>query len=154
MQAGAAIPTQAMAELSGLDQLRGLVDGRFPQPTMDATLGFRLVAVDEGRAVIEGAPTAAMLNPFGTVHGGWAASVLDSALGYAIHSTLAPGEYLATLEIKINLTRAIQPGMAGLTATGTIVTRGRRVAVSEARMVDGEGRIYAHGSCTCLLLAL
>ena len=150
----AIIPEEAMATLSGLDQLRGILDGRFAQPSMGATLGFRLVSAAEGHAVFEGMPTAAMMNPFGTVHGGWASTVIDSALGCAVHSTLGPGERFTTLELKVNLTRALYPGTAGLTATGTIVTRGRRIAVSEARLVDGEGRVCAHGTSTCLVMAI
>lgn len=140
-----------IARLSGLDQLRGIIEGRLPSPTMMETLAFRLVEVAKGQAVFEGAPTAAMLNPLGTVHGGWAAAVLDSALGCAVLTTLAPGERFATLELKVNLTRTLLPGMAALRATGSVVTRGRRTAVSEARLVDAEGRICAHGTSTCLI---
>lgn len=148
------VPEEAMATLSGLDQLRGIISGRFAQPSMGETLGFRLVDVAEGRAVFEGMPTAAMMNPFGTVHGGWASTVIDSALGCAVHSTLAAGQGFTTLELKVNLTRALYPGTAGLVATGTLVTRGRRIAVSEARLVDGEGRVCAHGTSTCLVMAV
>lgn len=143
---------ETVAGLSGLEQLQAIVAGRFGQPTMCETLGFRLVAAGEGEATFVGRPTGAMMNPFGTVHGGWAASVLDSAMGCAVHSTLASGENFTTLELKVNLTRALRPDMAPLTALGTIVTRGRRIAVSEARLLDAEGRVCAAGTSTCLIV--
>jgi len=146
------ISEETVQRLSGLEQLRGIVEGTLAGPSMGGTLGFRLVAVDEGRAVFSGAPSVGAMNPLGTVHGGWAASILDSALGCAVHATLSPGERYATLELKVNLIRPLMPGMAPLTATGTVISRGRRTAVSEARLADGEGRVCAHGSSTCLIL--
>ncbi len=146
------LPEAAIERLSGLDQLRGIVSGEFAMPTMLETLGFRLVAVDDAAVVLEGAPGENALNPMGTVHGGWAATVLDSAMGCAVHATLAPGERFATLELKVNLIRALLPGMAQLTATGTLVSRGRRTAVSEARLVGADGKVYASGSSTCMIL--
>ena len=146
------LPDDAVRRLSGLEQLRGIIEGTLPSPTMGTTLGFRIVEVSEGRAVFEGTPGEAAMNPLGTVHGGWAASVLDSALGCAVHTTMAPGERYTTLEIKVNLTRAILPGAGPLLAIGTIVYRGRRTATSEARLTDAAGKLYAHGTCTCLML--
>jgi uncharacterized protein (TIGR00369 family) len=143
---------EAVAAWSGLRQLQAIVDGTVGQPTMARTLAFRLVEVAEGHAVFIALPGESFLNPSGTMHGGWASSVLDSALGCAVHSTLAAGERFATLELKVNLTRAITPETGELTAVGTIVTRGRRAATSEARLTDGAGKVYAHGTSTCLIV--
>lgn len=143
-----------VARLSGLEQLQLIAQGAQGQPSMASTLDFALVEVAADRVVFRGVPSDRVLNPMGTVHGGWAAAILDSALGCAVHVTLAPGEQFATLELKVNLTRAIFPDIGTLTAVGTIVTRGRRVALSEARLSDASGRIYAHGTSTCLITAL
>jgi uncharacterized protein (TIGR00369 family) len=148
----ALLPEEAIRSLSGCDQLRLIAQGEVGQPTMAETLDFRLLEVEDGRAVFSARPGAAFRNPHGTMHGGWASTVLDSALGCAVHSTLAPGERFATLELKVNLTRAITTGTGELVATGRIVSRGRRVATSEARLEDEEGRLYAHGTSTCLVM--
>lgn len=122
-------------------------------PTMATTLAFRLVTASEGEAVFVGTPDERFMNPAGSIHGGWAAAILDSALGCAVHSTLAPGERYTTLEIKVNLTRSIMPGLGELTARASILTRGRRVATSEARLTDAAGKVYAHGTTTCMVFA-
>jgi uncharacterized protein (TIGR00369 family) len=152
MSEGSLLSDEAVATLTGLDQLRLIVSGAVDQPTMAETLGFRLSEVAEGRAVVLARPNVAFMNPSGAIHGGWASAVLDSALGCAVHATLAPGERFATLELKVNLTRPILPDTETLSAIGTIVSRGRRVATSEARLTDGEGRVYAHGTSTCLVI--
>lgn len=145
--------SETVADLPGVERLEGLIDGRFASPTMDETLNYRLVAVAPGEVTLTARPSRAVLNPFGTVHGGYMASVLDSALGYAVYSTLAAGESCTTLEFKINLTRPVRPDDPPLTATARVVTRGRRVAVSEAQLMDGEGRIVAIATSTYLVFA-
>ncbi|WP_226574781.1 PaaI family thioesterase [Acuticoccus sediminis] len=119
---------------------------------MGKTLNFELVSADLDRVVFRGTPTDQFMNPLGTVHGGWASAILDSALGCATHVTLAPGELFTTLELKVNLTRAIRPDGRALTATGRMVTRGRRVAVTEATLADDDGKVYAHGTSTCMIM--
>ena len=146
------LPRDVIAQRSGLEQLRAIIAGEMPQPTMARTLAFALVDVSEGRAVFRAMPNAGFMNPLGTIHGGWASAVLDSALGCAVHSTLAPGDMFTTLELKVNLTRAIRPDTGALIATGTILTRGRRTATSEARLCDETGRIFAHATSTCLVI--
>lgn len=125
--------------------------GGGPPITMAQTLAFALIEARAGTVVFEGTPTDAMLNPAGLVHGGWAATILDSALGCAVHSVLTPGEAHTTLEIKVNYTRPIRPGDGPLTATGTLIHKGRRTATSEARLVNAAGKVVAHGSTTCLV---
>ena len=147
----AILPEDVIATTSGLDQLLGIVDGRYGAPAMAETLGFRLVAAEAGRAVFEGTPDEGTLNPIGLVHGGWAASILDSALGCAVHTTLAPGERYVTLELKVNFIRAMRAGDGPVSATGTLISRGRRTAVAEARLTDAAGTILAAGTATCYI---
>ena len=142
-----------IAQLTGLDQLRAILEGRVAMPTMGRTLAFRLHRVADGEAEFVGEPTADFMNPLGTVHGGWAAAILDSALGCAVHSTLDRGARYTTLELKVNLTRAILPASGLYTARGAVIARGRRIATSEARLIDAAGRICAHGTTTCLIMA-
>ncbi|MGX1305620.1 uncharacterized protein (TIGR00369 family) [Amorphus suaedae] len=148
------LPLAELPALTGLEQLQRIVDGRFPAPPMAAHLDFRLVEVAEGRARFEGTPRADFYNPLGTIHGGWAATLLDSALACAVHTTLAAGEAYTTLEIKVNMVRPIFDTSGPLTAEGTVVHRGQRTATSEARLVDASGRIHAHGSTTCLIVPI
>lgn len=138
-------------ELSGLEFLRGLIAEQRGVP-IGMTLGFRLVAVEEGRAVFEAEAGPWAYNPIGSVHGGWYAAVLDAPLGCALHSTLPAGVGYTTLELKVSLVRPVRPDSGVLRAIGTIVHRGQRTAVTEARMEDAEGRLYAHATSTCLIL--
>lgn len=139
---------------NGLSVLRGIIAGELPGPPMAHTLNFHLAEADEGRALFHGTPLNAFLNPLGAVHGGWAASVLDSALGCAVHSTLQAGESFTTVEFKVNLLRAITAETGPVSCEGTVVHRGRRVAVSQATMKDAAGRLLAHGSETCMIFPL
>ena len=136
---------------SGLDFLQAMVDGKVPNPPISKVLNFHLAEVSEGRAVFEGMPDATLYNPIGTVHGGFAMTLLDSALACAIHTTLAKGETYTTLEIKVNLVRAVTAATGPLRAEARIVHAGRQAATAEARLVDGEGKLYAHGTTTCLV---
>ena len=138
-------------ELSGLEFLRWLIAEQRRVP-IGMTLGFRLVEVDEGRAVFEAEAGPWAYNPIGSVHGGWYAAVLDAPLGVALHTTLPRGVGYTTLELKVNLVRSVTPDTGGLRAEGPVVHRGRRTAVTEARMVDAAGNLYAHATATCLIL--
>ena len=114
-------------------------------------LGFRLVEVEDGRAVFEGHPDFQHYNPFGVVHGGLAATMLDSALGCAVHSTLPAGDGFTTLELKVNLVRAISKDTGLLRAEARILHRGRTVATGDADLKDAAGKLYAHASTTCMI---
>ena len=143
----------AEAGPSGLERMRAIRDGEAPPASIQDTLGFALVEVDEGRVAFVGTPTAAHLNPMGTVHGGYALTLLDSALGACVHTTLAGGEAYGTLEVKVNLVRAITVDTGPLRAEGKVVHRGGRIATSEARLVgEDDGKLYAHGTSTCMIL--
>jgi uncharacterized protein (TIGR00369 family) len=141
-----------MASLSGLEFLRAMIAGELPAPPMAATLGFRLVEAEEGRAVFEAEPSPALLNPLGSVHGGWALTLIDSAAGCAVHTLLAAGIGYTTVETKVNFARPIAPEGRAVRCTGTVVTRGRRIATAEARLASADGRILAHGSSTLMIL--
>jgi uncharacterized protein (TIGR00369 family) len=152
MSSYAPLPPETYDRMSGLEALQAMMRGELPAAPIARVLNYRLVEVGAGVAVFEGEATADFLNPGGTTHGGWAATLLDSALGCAVHTTLAPGERYTTIEMKMNLTRPILPGRTGgLRCEGRIVHRGRTTAISEARLIDGEGKLYAHGTETCMI---
>lgn len=142
----------AVRELSGLELFRRLIAGELPMPSIGKTIGFRLIEAEEGRAVFEGEWGEHLLNPAGGLHGGWYGLVLDSAMGCAVHSTLPAGTGYTTLEYKVNITRGVTAESGKLRAEGWVVHRGRRTATAEGRVVDAAGKVYAHGSETCLIL--
>ena len=141
-----------LSDLTGLEFLRAMMRGEQPSPLMSQTLGFRLAEVDEGVAVFEGEPSPALLNPLGAVHGGWALTLIDSATGCAVHTTLPPGVGYTTVETKVNFTRAIAPDGGTVRCEGRVVTRGRRIATAEARLISADGKVLAHGTSTLLIL--
>ncbi len=143
-------PTQA-AGLSGLQLMQGQVDGLFPRAPIGATLDFVLVEVAHGRAVFQGTPGAAHLNPLGTVHGGWFATLLDSALGCAVHAALPLGKAYTTLELKVNMIRALTPQVPRVRAIGQVIHLGGQTATADARLIGPDGKLYAHASTTCLV---
>lgn len=150
--AGPGVATrEQIAGLNGLEQLQALLRGELPSAVIAHTLDFLLVEVAHGRAVFQGTPGAAHLNPMGTVHGGWYATLLDSALGCCVHAALAAGKAYTTLEIKVNLVRALTPKVQRVRAEGHVVHLGGQTATAEARLVGPDGRLYAHGSTTCLI---
>jgi len=141
------------AGLSGLDVMRLIVAGELPQPPISKTLGFRLVEVERGRAVFECEPAEFHYNPIGTVHAGLASTLLDSAMGCAFVTTLDAGVGWTTLELKASFTRPLTSETGLVRCTGTVVHPGRTVATTEARIEDAEGRLYAHGTSTILVLS-
>lgn len=145
------VSVDALKSLSGLDFLKGIVDGSQPSPPISELLGFHLVEVDEGRAVFEGTPEFRHYNPIGTVHGGFGATLLDSALGCAIFSTLQKGDAWTTLELKLNYVRPMSKDTGLVRAEGRIIHRGRTVATSQGELKDSAGKLYAHASTTCMI---
>lgn len=142
----------AVRELPGLELFAKVIAGELPSPSIAATIGFRLIEAEAGKAVFEGGWGEHLLNPAGGLHGGWYGLVLDSAMGCAVHSTLPAGAGYTTLEYKVNITRGVTAETGALRAEGWVVHRGRRTATAEGRVVDAAGKIYAHGSETCLIL--
>lgn len=148
------VPLDLVAREGGLSVMQGILDGRLPGAAMARTLNFWLTAVEEGRIVFTGAPTTDHLNPLGTIHGGWAATIMDSALACAVMTTLKPGEGYTTVEFKLNLTRPILPEMGEIACEGRVVHRGRTIATSEAYLRDSAGKLLAHGTETCAIFPI
>ncbi len=143
---------QRLAALDGLAMLRAMMNGAAAPPSIGRTLSFTLVEIDRGRAVFQGSPGPAHLNPMGSVHGGWYASILDSALGCAVHSALPAGRAYTTLELKVNMIRALSIKVQRVRAIGHTIHVGTQTATAEARLVGPDGRLYAHATTTCLIL--
>jgi uncharacterized protein (TIGR00369 family) len=138
-------------EMSGLEFVQGLVDGTLPLNTIAQTLRYDVTEAVSGRVVVTAEPGDIHLNPAGTVHGGFAATLLDSCMGLAIQSTLEKGVGQTTLEFKISLLRPITPETGVTKAEGIVLSRGRRVGTAEGRLTDAKGRLLAHGTTTCLI---
>jgi uncharacterized protein (TIGR00369 family) len=138
-------------EMSGLEFVQGLADGTLPLNTIARTLGYDVTEAERGRVVITAEPNDELLNPAGTVHGGFSATLLDSCMGLAIQSTLEKGVGSTTLEFKISLVRPITPETGRITAEGIVLSSGRRVGTAEGRITDSKGRLLAHGTTTCLI---
>jgi uncharacterized protein (TIGR00369 family) len=138
--------------VSGLEFLRRIVNGELPRPPFAALLNFDLVEVSEGYAVFAVNPAEYHYNPIGVVHGGLAATLLDSAMGCAVHSMLPAGAGYTTLEIKVNFIRAMTAETGRVRCEARTVHTGARTATAEGRIVDEAGKLYAHGTTTCLIL--
>lgn len=137
--------------MSGLEFVQGLADGTLPLNTIAQTLGYDVTEASSGRVVVTAEPNDTHLNPAGTVHGGLAATLLDSCMGLAIWSTLEKGLSQTTLEFKISLIRPITPASGLIQAVGIVLNRGRRIGTAEGRITDKSGRLLAHGTTTCLI---
>ncbi len=140
-------------EMTGLEFVQGMVTGTLPHNSMADTLGYRIVEAEKGRVVITAVPKDTHLNPQGTVHGGLAATLLDSCMGLAVQTLLDKGVGSTTLEFKISFVRPITPETGVIRAEGTVVNQGRRVGTAEGRVTDANGRLLAHATTTCLILS-
>ena len=138
-------------EMSGLQVVQGLADSTLPLNMIAQTLGYDVAEAASRRVVVTAEPSDAHLNPAGTVHGGFSATLLDSCMGLAIQSTLEKGAGQTTLEFKISLVRPITPETGLIRAEGVVLHRGRRVGTAEGRLIDSKGRLLAHGTTTCLI---
>lgn len=147
-------PSDTLKEMSGMEFLTAIAEGRLPAPPIARTLGFTLAEIAQGRALFRGTPAFDYYNPIGSVHGGWAATLLDSCMACAVQTTLPKGSGYTTLEIKVNFVRAVTEASGPVEAEGRVIQSGRRIGVSEGRLTDGEGRLLAHGTTTCLVFAL
>src|SRR5215217_6217308 len=142
---------EAARGLSGLEFLRKIVAGELPPPPMASLLKFDLVELDEGRAVFAVNPAECHYNPIGVVHGGLAATLLDSAMGCAVHSTLPAGAGYTTLEIKVNYVRALTAATGEVRCEARVIHVGGRTATAEGKVLDTAGKLYAHATTTCLI---
>ncbi len=145
------VPLSEVQRQAGVDFLRGILEGRYPQPPISAVMPLAPVEVEVGRVVFRAIPNETFYNPIGSVHGGYASLLLDTAMGCAVHSTLKPGEGYTTLEIKIAFHKPITHDIGELRIEGTIVSRGARVASADGRVRDATGNLVASGTTTCLI---
>ena len=145
------VSSERLKTLSGLEFVQGLASGTLPLNTIAQTLGYDVVEAESGRVVIRVSPNESHLNPWGTVHGGLTATLLDSCMGLAVQSTLEKGFSSTTLEFKISLVRAITPETGEIRAEGKILNAGRRIGTAEGRVIDKMGRLLAHGTTTCFI---
>ncbi|MGH9246861.1 MAG: PaaI family thioesterase [Acidimicrobiales bacterium] len=146
-------PSAAAARsMSGLDFLKAITAGEIAAPPIAVTLGFTIAEFSDGEATFVGTPHEWHYNPIGVVHGGYAATLLDSALGCAVQSTLPAGTGYTTAELTVNLVRPITTETGELRSEARVLHRGSRLATAEAKLLDGNGRLYAHATTTCLIL--
>lgn len=146
------VAAQQGQALSGMEYLRKIASGEIPRPPISELLDFGLVELSEGFAVFDVVPAEYHYNPIGLVHGGLAATLLDSAMGCSIHSKLPAGTGYTTLELKVNFIRAMTAETGRVRCEGRLIHLGGRTATAEGRIVDDEGKLYAHATTTCLIL--
>ena len=147
---GLATP-EMVAGKSGLEIMQAMLDGELPFPHIAETMDFSLIEVGPGKAVFQGVPQLKHFNPLGSVHGGWYATLLDSALGCSVHTMLPAGRAYTTAELGVNIVRAASSKTGPLRAIGTVIHCGRQLATAEARIVGPDGKLYAHATTTCLV---
>ena len=140
--------------MSGLQVFEAMLAGSLPRAPIGQTLDFNLMEARLGEAVFQGQPKASHFNPMGTIHGGWYCTLLDSALGCAVHTTLSAGRAYTTLELKVNLVRALTLKVPLVRAIGKVIHAGNQVATAEASLVGHDGKLYAHATTTCLVFEM
>lgn len=147
-------PPASLAGLTGMELFAAIFAGDFPPAPMGLTLDFIPIHMEPGTAVFQGRPQRQHYNPLGSVHGGWFATLLDSAVGCAVHTTLPAGKGFTTLELKLNMLRALSDRVPLVRAEGKVIHQGRQVATAEGRLVGPDGKLYAHATTTCLIFDL
>lgn len=150
---GVATPDQ-WAGRTGLEQMQGILDGVLPYAPIARTLDFSLISVAAGHVVFQGTPGPAHFNPMGGVHGGWFATLLDSALGCAVHTMMPAGRGYTTAELSVNYVRGLSPKVGRVRAEGTVIHCGKQLATAEARLVGPDGTLFAHATTTCLVFEM
>jgi len=148
------IPMEAARSMPALEIFHDMIAGRLPGAPIAKTLNFTLTKAEHGVVEFRGYPMPEFFNPLGTIHGGWAATILDSALGCAVHTTLPAGMAYTTIEFKVNLVRAITLNTGEVICTGKVIHAGRTTAVSEARLEDSSGKLLALGTETCAIFPI
>lgn len=144
-------PPADLAGLSGMEVFNAMFAGELPQPPIGVTLDFTPIRIDSGTAIFQGKPGEQHYNPLGSVHGGWFCTLLDSAVACAIHSTLPAGKAYTTLEIKVNMIRALSAATPLVRAEGKVIHVGRQTATAEGKILGPDGKLYAHATTTCLI---
>jgi uncharacterized protein (TIGR00369 family) len=148
------VPMEQARTMDGLALMTGVMESRLPAPPLSKVLGFRIVEIEAGRAVFAYEPVFDHYNPLGSVHGGIAATLLDSVMGCCIHTMLKAGTGYTTVEIKVNYVRAMTDKTGPVRAEGKVITVGTRIATSEGRLTDASGKLLAHGTTTCLVFPI
>lgn len=138
---------------TGLQMFEAIGNGELPSVPIGATMDFWPIEFEHGRAVFQGRPSAQYLNPMGTVHGGWIATLLDTCVGCAVHTTLPAGKGYTTAELKISYIRALTPKTPLVRAEGKVINAGRQVGFAEGRLYGPDGKLYAHATTTCVVLS-
>jgi len=153
-EAGYRVATAAETDgMTGREILQAIIDGRLPRPPMGVTMSFWLVEVGDGFAAFEGEPGRHLLNPMGSVHGGWALTLIDSATGCAAQTVLPAGVRYTTVETKANFSRPISADIGRVRAEGRVLVRGRKIISADANVLSAEGKVLAHGTSTLMVLA-
>ena len=147
-------PVEVVRTMTGLEFLRKIASGELPRPPITALVGFGLAEVEDGKVTFTAEPERRHYNPIGSVHGGFAATLLDSCMSCAVQTRLPAGKGYTTLEFKINLVRALTEQTGPIRAEGTAIQVGSRIGTAEGRLVDADGRLYAHGTTTCLIFPI
>lgn len=150
LRAGLGRPEQ-FAGRTGMQVFEAMLSGEMPYPPISDTLDFILVDASPGRALFQGRPQFRHYNPLGSVHGGWFATLLDSAVGCAVHTTLPAGMAYTTAELKVNIVRPLTDKVPLVRAEGKIIHAGRRMATAEGRLFDADDKLYAHATTTCFI---
>jgi uncharacterized protein (TIGR00369 family) len=150
---GLASPEQ-VAGKTGLEVMQAMLYGEIPYAAIAKTLDFAIMEVSPGRAMFQGTPLAQHLNPLGTIHGGWVATLLDSALGCSVHTMMPAGRGYTTAELSVNYVKGLTPRVGRVRAEGKVIHCGRQLATAEARLVGPDGTLYAHGTTTCLVFEI
>jgi uncharacterized protein (TIGR00369 family) len=145
------VSPEVLLSYDGLDFLQSMIAGKNPVPPICKVLNFHPASAEKGRVVFEGEPQASYYNPISTVHGGWTATLLDSAMACAVFSTLIKGEGWVTLELKVNFVRSVTKDTGLVRAEGRVIHRGRTLATSEGDLKDQAGKLYAHATTTCTI---
>ncbi len=144
------ITREQMAQMSGLEIFKAILAGQLPYASVGKMLNYSLILAEPGEVVFQGSPPSEFLNPMGTVHGGWYGTLLDSAMGCAVHTTVAAGRGFTTAEYSVNIVRGAKLGGVYRTI-GKVLHAGRQMATAEGRVVDADGKLYAHGTTTCFV---
>jgi len=147
-------PIEELRRLNGLEFMQGLIAGKYPAPPIMRALQFTLDKVEHGVAVFSGDAKYDHYNPIGTVHGGWVATLLDSCMGCAMHTTMKPGQGYTSLEIKVNFVRPVLDTTGRVTAEGRVIYTGSRTGTAEGKLTDANGKLLAHGTTTCLIFPI
>lgn len=148
------IPRDRAREAPAIELFRAMAAGKLPAPPIGVTMNFNLVEVEPGRVVFAGTPDGRYLNPIGTVHGGWVATLLDSCMTCAVHSTLPAGQACTTVEMKVNFVRPLSEAIGEVHAEGRVIHGGKTISTAEGKLTDAKGTLLAHGSTTVMTFAI